>query len=151
VRRQKRRYLRQAAQGAELVISEPGVLLGRTSRRIVVKKQRRIIMEIPLKQLRHIIVATPGVTLSSAVIAACAEQKVPIDFLTARGEPLARLYTPLDSLGNTGLQQLKAVHDGSGLKLARTIVYGKLKPAQSREVLSQISPARGPGIQPGLR
>jgi group II intron reverse transcriptase/maturase/CRISPR-associated endonuclease Cas1 len=127
VRRQKRRYLRQAAQGAELVISEPGVFLGRTSRRIVVKKQRRVIMEIPLKQLRHIIVATPGVTLPSAVIAACAEQQVPIDFLTPRGEPLARLHTPLDSLGNTGLQQLKAVHDGSGLKLARTIVYGKLK------------------------
>ena len=127
VRQQKRRYLRQAVQGSELVISEPGVFLGKTSQRVVVKKQRRVVMEMPLKQLRHIIIATPGVTLSSAVIAFCAQGNVPLDFLTPRGEPLARLCTPLDGLGNTGLAQLRAVHDGSGLHLAQTIVRGKLR------------------------
>jgi len=109
------------------VISEPGVFLGKTSRRVVVKKQRRVIMEMPLKQLRHITIATSGVTLSSAVIAFCAQGNVPLDFLTPRGEPLARLCTPLDGLGNTGLAQLRAVHDGSGLHLAHTIVRGKLR------------------------
>jgi group II intron reverse transcriptase/maturase/CRISPR-associated endonuclease Cas1 len=127
VKKQKRRYLRQAVQGSELVITEPGVFLGKTSRRVVVKKQGRVIMEMPLKQLRHVIITTPGVTLSSAVIAFCAQGNVPIDFLTARGEPLARLCTPLDALGNTGLQQLQAVHNGSGLSLAKTFVSGKLR------------------------
>lgn len=127
VKRQKRRYLKQAVQGAELVISEPGVFVGKTSRRVVVKKQRRVIMEIPSRQLRHVIVATPGVTLSAHVITFCAQENIPIDFLTPQGEPLARLCRPLDSLGNTGLQQLRAVHDGSGLRLARAFVYGKLK------------------------
>ena len=47
MKQQKRRYLRQAVQGAELVISEPGVFLGKTSSRVVVKKQRRVIMEMP--------------------------------------------------------------------------------------------------------
>jgi len=51
VKQQKRRYLRQAVQGAELMISEPGVFLGKTSSRVVVKKQRRVIMEMPLRQL----------------------------------------------------------------------------------------------------
>jgi group II intron reverse transcriptase/maturase len=63
VKQQKRRYLRQAVQGAELVISEPGVFLGKTSSRVVVKKQRRVIMEMPIRQLRHIIITTSGVTL----------------------------------------------------------------------------------------
>ena len=127
IRKQKRHYLRQAVQGSELVIAEPGVFLGKTSRRVVVKKQRRVIMEMPIKQLRHVIITTPGVTISSAVIALCAQGNVPMDFLTSRGEPLARLCAPLDALGNTGLEQLQAVHDGSGLKLAQTFVYGKLK------------------------
>jgi CRISPR-associated protein Cas1 len=109
------------------VITEPGVFLGKTSKRAVVKKQRRVIMEILLKQLRHVIISTTGVTLSSAVIALCAREQVPIHFLTSHGEPLARLCTPLDTLGNTGLQQLQAVHDGSGLVLAKTFVTGKLR------------------------
>ena len=52
---------------------------------------------------------------------------IPMDFLSPRGEPLARLSTPVDALGTTGLSQLQAVHDGSGLQLARTFVYGKLR------------------------
>jgi CRISPR-associated protein Cas1 len=84
-------------------------------------------MDMPLKQLRHVIISTPGVTLSSAVIALCARGQVPIDFLSPRGEPLARLCTPLDALGTPGLQQLQAVHDGSGLQLAKTFVTGKLR------------------------
>jgi group II intron reverse transcriptase/maturase/CRISPR-associated endonuclease Cas1 len=127
VKQQKRRYLRRAVQGAELVISEPGVFLGKTSSRVVVKKQRRVIMEMPLRQLRYIIITTSGVTLSAAVITLCARDNIPLDFLSPRGEPLARLSAPVDALGTTGLRQLQAVHDGSGLQLARTFVYGKLK------------------------
>jgi CRISP-associated protein Cas1 len=41
--------------------------------------------------------------------------------------PLARLSAPVHALGTTGLRPLQAVHDGSGLQLARTFVYGKLK------------------------
>lgn len=127
VKTQKRRYLRRAAQGAELVLSEPGVFLGRTSKRVVVKKQRRVMTEVPLRQLRHVIITTPGVTLSASVIALCSQHQIPIDFLNGRGDPIARLYTPMDALGTTGLQQLQAVHDGRGLQLARTIVLGKLR------------------------
>lgn len=127
VKRQKRKYLREAVQGAELVITEPGTFLGKTSRRVVVKKQRRVIREIPQKQLRHVIVAARGIALSSDVITFCAQGRIPIDFLSHHGEPLARLCTPLDSLGNTGLEQLRAIQDGSGLLLARAFVYGKLK------------------------
>lgn len=127
VKQQKRRYLRQAVQGSELIITEPGVFLGKTSSRLVVKKQRRVIAEIPLRQLRHVIITTSAVTLSAAVITLCARAQVPIDLLSPRGDPLARLYTPQDALGTTGLRQLQAVHDGSGLRLAQTFVYGKLK------------------------
>lgn len=127
VRRQKRRYMQQAAQSAELVIAEPGVFLGKTSQRIVVKKQRRVLKQIPLRELRHVVITTSGVTLSSAMITFCAQAQVPIDFLSPRGDPVARLYTPLDALGHTGLQQLRAVHDGRGLHLAKTFVVGKLR------------------------
>jgi len=127
VRKQKRRYLRQAVEGAELIITEPGAFIGKTFKRVVVKQQRQVVMEIPFRQLRHIIVAAHGITLSSDVITLCAHERVPIDFLDYHGEPVARLCTPLDSVGNTGLQQLRALHDGSGLTIARTIVYGKLK------------------------
>ncbi len=127
VKQQKRRYLRRAVEGSELVISEPGVFIGKTASRLVVKKQRRVIMEMPLRQLRHVIITTSGVTLSAAVITLCAREKIALDFLSPRGEPLARLSTPVDALGTTGLQQVQAVHDGSGLHLARTFVYGKLK------------------------
>jgi CRISP-associated protein Cas1 len=127
VRKQKRRYLRQAVQGSELVITEPGAFIGKTSKRVVVKQHRQVVMEIPFRQLRHIIVAAHGITLSSDVITQCARERVPIDFLDYHGEPIVRLCAPLDSLGNTGLQQLRALYDGSGLSIARTIVYGKLK------------------------
>jgi CRISPR-associated protein Cas1 len=86
-----------------------------------------VIREVALRELRHVVVATRGVSLSADVIWFCAQEKVPIDFLSPRGDPVARLVAPLDSLGNTGLQQLRALHDGSGLLLARSFVYGKLK------------------------
>jgi CRISPR-associated protein Cas1 len=74
-----------------------------------------------------VIIATHGVALSADAITFCAREGIPVDFLSPHGDPVARLVTPIDSLGHPGLRQLQAVSDGSGLTLARAFIYGKLK------------------------
>ncbi len=127
VKQRKREYEKLESEGFELVVSTPGAFIGKTKKGVVIKNKGVVVHEAPLGNLQHIFVTSPSVTLSSNVIAFCAEKKIPIDFMEHGGMPYARLY-PLHS-GNVPLQlaQLSAVEDSRGAHLATSIVHGKIK------------------------
>jgi CRISPR-associated protein Cas1 len=68
------------------------------------------------------------VTLSSDVIESCAEQGIPIHFLTAQGRPFAKIVTPgLQATVATRRAQISAYEDRRGVELSKLFVGAKLR------------------------
>lgn len=125
--RRRRECQRRLQTGAELFIEEDGVFLGKTSQRVVVRRQKVNVVEVPSTRLQHIIVASRHISLSAALIHHCAEQGITLDFLDQIGVPYARLEAPHFPHADVCTLQLEAARNGAGLELARRFIAGKLK------------------------
>ncbi|HDQ99627.1 MAG TPA: group II intron reverse transcriptase/maturase [candidate division WOR-3 bacterium] len=123
---QRRRSLRELESRSVVTASRPGLFLGRSGRRLVVRERGRKELELPLARVKHVLVASNGVAMSSDLVRACAEAGIPLVFLDERGRPGAWLLAsscPLYSL--TG-EQFEARRTGRAVEIARAIVRGKV-------------------------
>lgn len=128
VRKKKRERYQQTALASELIVNTPGCFIGKDSERVVVRKDRKNIGEIPIMHLNTVSIAGHGVSLSADVIVHCASHDVPLLFLGPRGDVNAILMAPSSFSASIGLLQLQAVNYApSGLNLARRFVEGKIK------------------------
>lgn len=127
IERKRAKYEALADAGRELVITSPGVFIGKTQKGITVKDRGVKKLEHPLHNLKHIIIMSAGTTISSNVIFYCAANKIPIDFLGFDGMPFAKLFSPVYPDGNLGLAQQAALTNGKGVELLKSIVAGKMK------------------------
>ncbi|MBI3458584.1 MAG: CRISPR-associated endonuclease Cas1, partial [Candidatus Rokubacteria bacterium] len=90
-------------------------------------RQRAEQVELPLFRISEIIVAAPGVSLSTDLIEACCERGILLSFLTPGGQPFAMLSSPmLTATVLTRREQMAAYGDRRGLEVARAVVRGKL-------------------------
>src|SRR5581483_3552809 len=97
------------------------------SERLRVSAQREVLEEIPLLDLEHVLIVGRGVSLSSDVVAVCAERGIALDFLSEREDPQATLIpSTLGATVKTRRQQLAAFGDERGAHLARAFAAGKL-------------------------
>jgi len=111
-----------------LVVDGPGLYVGKHSERLRVSQQKETVQETPLLDLEHLLIVGRGVSLSSDVVAVCAEHGIPIDFLSEREEPQATLIpSTLGATVKTRRQQLAAFDDARGAHLARAFADGKLR------------------------
>lgn len=127
VKKRKREYQRLEAEGFSLVISTPGVFIGKTKKGIIIKNRGTKLHESAIRNLKHIFILSQGILLSSNVIAYCTEKKIPIDFIAYDGKPYARIYPFADASAEIGIEQLKAVADSRGHHLAKCFVGGKIR------------------------
>jgi len=112
----------------EVVVSDFGSYVGKTSERLVVKRQGKVVLQVPFHDLERVVIEGRGISISTDAVYKCMEAGIHIDFLTLSGEPIAKLSSP--ALGGTVLtrrEQLLAMHDERGLHIARTIVEAKLR------------------------
>ncbi len=111
-----------------LVVDGPGLYVGKHSERLRVSYQKETIQEMPLLDLEHLLIVGRGVSLSSDVVAICAEHGIAIDFLSEREEPQAALIpSTLGATVKTRRQQLIAFDDDRGVSLIRAFAGGKLR------------------------
>lgn len=128
VRKKKREWFQQATLVSEVIVNTPGCFIGKDSQRVVIRKDRKNIGEIPITRLNTVTVASHGVALSADVIVHCASHDIPLLFLGPRGEVNAMLMAPSSFSAAIGLLQLQAVNYApTGLNLARRFVEGKIK------------------------
>lgn len=128
VRKRKRRHYRKLAQISELVLSTPGCFLGKKHERVIVRQNRQNICEIPSLRLTSVTVASHGISLSADVISHCAENDIPITFLSPQGKIVAVISAPESSKGAVNLLQLQALSAGKpALELAKRLVGGKIR------------------------
>ncbi len=111
-----------------LVVDGPGLYVGKHSERLRVSHYKETVQEVPLLDLEHLLIVGRGVSLSSDVVAVCAEHGIAIDFLSDREEPQAALIpSTLGATVKTRRQQLTAFGDERGAHLARAFAGGKLQ------------------------
>ncbi len=112
----------------ELIVEGRGMFLGKHQGRLRVTHGQKMVTEVPLIHLTHVLIIDNGVSVSSDVIRVCSEEGIPIHFLTSRGSAVASLY----SAGLTGTvltrrAQLLAYENATGVALAKAFVAGKLE------------------------
>jgi group II intron reverse transcriptase/maturase/CRISPR-associated endonuclease Cas1 len=122
---QKSRFLRQVADEAEVVVSSPGVFIGKTGKRLVIREARKNIHEHPFSKIRQITVTANGVSLSSDVIWSCGTNKVPLVFINRKGIAYATLQSPNYSMGDLSVLQVRMHETEKALNLAKKIISGK--------------------------
>lgn len=112
----------------EVLVEEFGSYLGKKSERLVIRKEKKIIQEVPLFDLEQVLITTRGVSISSDIIRECSERGVPIHFLSSTGEPYAQLFSPqLIGTIRTRREQLLAAMDQRGVMLSKLITMAKVK------------------------
>ena len=122
---QKTRFLRRVADQSEMVISTPGIFIGKTGARIIMREQRKNVLEIPFSKIRNVAINSNGVSLSSDVIFQCSRSRIPISFYTYKGMPYAVLQTPMHSMGAVSVLQIKAYETERALELVKKLLTGK--------------------------
>jgi CRISPR-associated protein Cas1 len=111
-----------------LIVEGKGLFVGKHQGRLRVSREGKALSEAPILHLEQVVIVDSGVAVSSDVIRTCAEEGIPIYFLSTTGQPIAGLY----SAGLTGTvltrrAQLGAFEDERGLALARAFVRGKIE------------------------
>ncbi|MBI5181808.1 MAG: CRISPR-associated endonuclease Cas1, partial [Nitrospirae bacterium] len=127
IKKKKREYQRLESEGFELLVTTPGVFIGKTRRGIIIKERGIKRHEAPLLNLKNISILSAGVTISSNVIRYCAERAIPIDFMGFDGRPYAKIYQLQSTSASIGVAQLKAFDNGMANSLAKGFVLGKIK------------------------
>lgn len=111
-----------------LLLDQFGSYLGKHSERIQVKVKGELIAEAPLLTLENVLVLSGGVSLSSDALRLCAENGIPIYYLSSRGEPYAALYAAgLGGTVATRRAQYEAYRDTRGVALAAAFAVGKIQ------------------------
>ncbi len=109
-----------------MLVTTPGHFVGLRDGRIVVRRQKTVIAEMPCMRLRSLTLARRGVSLSSDLVCFCADQDVHIHFMDGLGRVLAVVYPPSGRAAEVAAAQIQHAHDALGRQLARMIVLGKV-------------------------
>ena len=79
-----------------LVVDDYGMFVGKKSERVVVKKDKEIVKEVPFFRLKEIMISSSGVSFSSDLIQECAKAGIQIDFVNYRCQHLWEEQLKLD-------------------------------------------------------
>jgi CRISPR-associated protein Cas1 len=111
-----------------LIVDEYGSFIAKHQGRLRVTCKDEKRQEAPIIHLETVLITGRGVSLSSDVVAACAEEGIPIHFLDSRGQPVGSLYSAaLTATVQTRHAQLLARNDARGLTFAKAIASGKIQ------------------------
>ncbi|GAX88395.1 CRISPR-associated endonuclease Cas1 [Effusibacillus lacus] len=113
----------------QLIVDEYGYGIRKVSERLVIRdRDRKIVQEVPFFDVDDVIIASRGVSISSDVVEHCAEQGIPIHFLSYKGDPFAKLVSPsLQATIATRRAQLEAYKDRRSVVISKVFVGAKIR------------------------
>ncbi|HAL65492.1 MAG TPA: CRISPR-associated endonuclease Cas1, partial [Bacteroidales bacterium] len=122
----KHEYQKLESSGFDLVLTQPGFVLGKKEKKVTVKYHGEVIKEVPLINLKNITILSEGISISSNLIKTCSEYEVSVDFIDKNGLPYAMVMTPTFFSAEIGRAQLEAYTNGKAVLLIRKFVVGKI-------------------------
>lgn len=79
IRKRKQEYVKKESENSELVIAKRGVSVGLTTKGVTVKSKGVVIRTFPTANLKHIMIISDGVALSSNLLTFVMKRKIPLD------------------------------------------------------------------------
>jgi len=111
----------------QVVAVQFGTFLGLHSERLQIRKEGKVVDEIPLFRMSELVVGAKGVALSCDLIRELCERGIRTVFLESTGTPYAMLSSPLlTATVRTRREQMAALDDERGVQFAKAVVAGKL-------------------------
>ena len=136
---------------AILYITQQGAVLHKSGNRVIVKKNRDVLQEIPIVQLDEVVIFGNG-HITTQTMGYLLHKNIPVSFLSSQGKYKGKLQPPYAKDTHIRRQQYAAADEPSQcLELAKCFVRGKLTNAvrfsqrqrsQNAEVKSAIRATR---------
>lgn len=112
----------------DLFVEGPGTFVGKHQGRLRVQREGKVVAEAPIIHLEHVLIVDKGVTISSDAVRVCAEEGIPIHFISGLGYVHAGIYSSgLTGTVLTRRAQLAAYSTTRGLQLALAYVQAKFE------------------------
>jgi len=127
INKKKNKYAQKFANESTLHISTPGLMLGVSKNKFVLKEYGRVKKRYQLNKVQRIILEGKGFTLSSDVIKKCVENKIGIDFIDTKALPYATLTTYNAAVFQNIVKQSMLLNTPKQLMLAKAFILGKAK------------------------
>ncbi|MCS7127593.1 MAG: CRISPR-associated endonuclease Cas1 [Thaumarchaeota archaeon] len=108
------------------MVNEPGSFIGAKRDRLVVKRGGNVVVEIAASQLSCVYIATRGSTLSCSAMRLLLRNHVNVVVLDGSGRPVGRLMPFIKRGLRTVEEQISAVRDERGTRLAKSFAVAKV-------------------------
>ncbi len=121
------RALKKAGDHSDVIVSNPGLAIGKTANRLTLKSFRKKIHEQHFSAIRQISVTSKGVSISSDVIEMCARQRIPVAFFGRGGKPLAIIHMPQQPDADLSIHQSRLIDSRRSMGIIRKILTAKCR------------------------
>ena len=125
--KKKNKYAKKFANDATLHIATPGLILGISKNKFVLKKYGKVQNSFPLNKVTRIVFEGKGYSLSTNVIKKCADNAISIDFINRDATSYASLITYKASMTQSINKQARVLNTPLHLELAKAFIRGKAK------------------------
>ncbi|MEN4045382.1 CRISPR-associated endonuclease Cas1 [Sulfurimonas sp. NWX367] len=127
INKKKNIYAKKFANEATLHISTPGLMLGISKNKFVVKEYGRVKERYPLNRVQRIILEGKGFTISSDVFKKCAQNNIGIDFIDTKAFPYATFTSYNAASTQIYTKQSLLLQTKTHILLAQAFIKGKAK------------------------
>ncbi len=127
IAKKRNKYAQKFANDSTLHIATPGLMLGISKNKFVIKKYGKVQSSYPVSKIERIIFEGKGYSLSTNVIKKCADKGVSIDFINRDAISYASLITYKSSMSQIINKQARVLNTPLQLELAKEFIRGKAK------------------------
>ena len=125
--KKKNKYAKKFANDSTLHIATPGLMLGISKNKFVLKKYGKVQKSFPINNITRIVFEGKGYSLSTNVIKKCADNAISIDFINRDATSYASLITYKASMTQSINKQARILNTPLHLELAKAFIRGKAK------------------------
>lgn len=126
IQSRKTEYRRRESENSELIVSSYGYYIGASANGLTVKKTGNKLPLPHAANIKHIVIMSDGVSISSNAVKYCIDRNIPIDFFDAKFNFVASLLSPKYIQTTLWIPQA-SMSTEKRMNLARKIITGKLK------------------------
>jgi group II intron reverse transcriptase/maturase/CRISPR-associated endonuclease Cas1 len=125
IAKKKAEIFKDQYASTEIVLAKPGVYLGFTRGKAVVKEKGRVVRSFPINRITRVIILN-SVTLSSEIIYRCSKQGIDIDFIR-KDEPYAMISYYHQAAYALQQKQHAGFNGNRFIGAAKSIIFAKIK------------------------
>ncbi|SFV51934.1 Retron-type RNA-directed DNA polymerase [hydrothermal vent metagenome] len=127
VAKKRDKYAKKFATISTLHLNKPGLMLGISKNKFVIKEYGRVKKSYPFDKVSRIIFEGKGFSISSDVLKKCADGGITVDFINKDAMPYASLVTYKASTVQNIHKQAMILNTPKQLEIAKGFIKGKAK------------------------